>query len=309
MTATCTDATGRDCRSELNLDAHLGNANGFFEWGGSNFSHSAEHIVISTQAGSTYLRARLRTQHKSWRDARVNISERVANLNGELRYVGGSEPKIAHSQDFLGEERDFISTAISDTINDLRELFTGPPLFSSPAPRPQPRSRPVPSQSSESDTFSPSADHFESRSSHTDLENVSTSTETSILDSQSEALIFQKGEPPAYDDAAKTDSNAKKQQEEVQDHEDVVMEQIKNFLLSGTGHNVQSFKTETGSRRFVLKQDDVEVKTLTIHDRTLFDQDDYRRDSSSTLSDHGKYQPRCMTPSVVDGEDEYDFLN
>ena len=302
MTATCTDTTGLNCRSELNLDAHLGNANGFFEWGGANFSHSAEHIVITTQGGSTYLHARLRTQHKSWRDARVNISERIANLNGELRYVGSSEPKIAHSQEFLGEERDFLSTAISDTMNDLRGLFTGPPLFSSPAPRSQTRSRPTQNQRSESGV---SADHFESRPSHIDLEDATTTpTETSILDSQSEALISQKDVPPAYNDTTKTDVS-----DVAQDHEDVVMQQIKDFLFSGTGHSVHSFKTEKGSRKFVLRQDDVEMKTLTIHDRTLFDQDDYRRDSSSTLSDHGQYQSRCMTPSVVDGEDEYDFLN
>ncbi|KAK1590486.1 CVNH domain-containing protein [Colletotrichum navitas] len=70
--------------AEYNLNECLGNSNGSFEWGGSNFAQSAEdiHFSIEGDAGVPVLRARLFNVEGQPIDCNVNLSERIGNDNG-----------------------------------------------------------------------------------------------------------------------------------------------------------------------------------------------------------------------------------
>ncbi|OGM45669.1 cyanovirin-N [Aspergillus bombycis] len=82
----CENGEWREAR--VNLDEHLGNDNGHFQWGGRNFSGSAEDVHFSIEGGDNVpvLRANLRDQsgNMQWRD--VNLGERVSNDNGYFKF-------------------------------------------------------------------------------------------------------------------------------------------------------------------------------------------------------------------------------
>ncbi|KAL3483530.1 Cyanovirin-N [Aspergillus germanicus] len=75
--------------AELNLDEILGNDNGHFQWGGENFSHSAEDTSFNIEGGASVpiLRARLRNEEGDVNGADVNLTERIGNDNGSFVFV------------------------------------------------------------------------------------------------------------------------------------------------------------------------------------------------------------------------------
>ncbi|KAK1758821.1 Cyanovirin-N [Echria macrotheca] len=77
---------GEHVDAEFDLNTVLGNNNGNFEWGGSDFSHSAEEVTFSIEGDESVpvLRARLRNMegNAEWRD--VNLSERITNQGGSF---------------------------------------------------------------------------------------------------------------------------------------------------------------------------------------------------------------------------------
>ncbi len=75
--------TGSLNNSAFDLNQVLGNNNGFFNWGGKDFSLSARNVSI---LGST-LSAELRRIDGSWGWASVNLDERITNSDGNLKYV------------------------------------------------------------------------------------------------------------------------------------------------------------------------------------------------------------------------------
>lgn len=59
-------------------------APGKFEWGGENFSHSAENVSFSIEGGASVpvLRADLRTVDGQLVHGDINLAERIENQNG-----------------------------------------------------------------------------------------------------------------------------------------------------------------------------------------------------------------------------------
>lgn len=62
---------------------------GRFEWGGVNFTESAENVTFSIEGGGAVpvLRANLRNAEGNSQGADVNLSERVENDNGNLVFI------------------------------------------------------------------------------------------------------------------------------------------------------------------------------------------------------------------------------
>ncbi|KAM3438579.1 hypothetical protein MY4824_003118 [Beauveria thailandica] len=88
LRATLRNDNGEDVDSELDLNSCLSNSNGRFEWGGAEFSQSAENISFTLEGDAQVpvLRARLRGSDETY-DADVNLAERIANNNGSLSFV------------------------------------------------------------------------------------------------------------------------------------------------------------------------------------------------------------------------------
>ncbi|KAM7200701.1 Cyanovirin-N [Naviculisporaceae sp. PSN 640] len=79
---------GEQVDAEFDLNSVIGNNNGNFEWGGADFSHSAEDISFSIEGDENVpiLRARLTDVegNSEWRD--INLSERITNQNGQFAF-------------------------------------------------------------------------------------------------------------------------------------------------------------------------------------------------------------------------------
>ncbi|PWY86894.1 Cyanovirin-N [Aspergillus heteromorphus CBS 117.55] len=74
--------------STFDLNECLGNNEGRFQWGGSNFSESAQDIQFHIEGGDNVpvLRARLANSEDQFSDADVNLAEHITNNNGVLEY-------------------------------------------------------------------------------------------------------------------------------------------------------------------------------------------------------------------------------
>ncbi|KAF1851275.1 Cyanovirin-N [Cucurbitaria berberidis CBS 394.84] len=74
--------------SEIDLDNHLGNDNGYFQWDGVGFSGSAQNVEFSIEGDGSVpvLRATLTDGEGNGQTRDVNLSERVANNDGNFVY-------------------------------------------------------------------------------------------------------------------------------------------------------------------------------------------------------------------------------
>ncbi|KAK3988780.1 CVNH domain-containing protein [Cladorrhinum sp. PSN332] len=74
--------------AEINLNDFIGNDNGNFQWGGNNFSDSAEGISFSLEGDDNVpiLRAGLKDVEGNvqWRD--INLAERLGNAGGNFNW-------------------------------------------------------------------------------------------------------------------------------------------------------------------------------------------------------------------------------
>ncbi|KAL7271238.1 hypothetical protein RUND412_006006 [Rhizina undulata] len=77
---------GSKRQADVDLDRVLGNNDGHFQWNGENFTESAKDVKFSIEGGGAVpvLRAQLRTANGEWREADVNLAERIDNVNGDL---------------------------------------------------------------------------------------------------------------------------------------------------------------------------------------------------------------------------------
>ncbi|KAE8140742.1 Cyanovirin-N [Aspergillus pseudotamarii] len=82
----CEDGQWREAR--VNLDEHLGNDDGHFQWGGQNFSETAKDVHFAIEGGSNVpvLRAQLRDRNGNYQPRDVNLGERVYNANGYFHF-------------------------------------------------------------------------------------------------------------------------------------------------------------------------------------------------------------------------------
>lgn len=73
----------------MGMSLHFDFTTGSFEWGGQNFSHTAEDISFHLEGDSNVpvLRARLASSDGALHDADVNLAERIGNENGSFAFV------------------------------------------------------------------------------------------------------------------------------------------------------------------------------------------------------------------------------
>ncbi len=106
LRARLSNSGGDEVDAEIDLNQLIGNNNGMlalpsslsetithhqkgsFEWGGENFSHSAEDITFAVEgSGAPILRAGLRNLDGNLEYRDINLAERVGN-NGGSFYFG-----------------------------------------------------------------------------------------------------------------------------------------------------------------------------------------------------------------------------
>ncbi|KAE8381077.1 CVNH domain-containing protein [Aspergillus bertholletiae] len=70
----------------VDLNVHLGNNNGHFQWDGHNFSETARGVHFAIEGGGQVpvLRAELRDEEGNWESRDVNLAERIINENGHF---------------------------------------------------------------------------------------------------------------------------------------------------------------------------------------------------------------------------------
>jgi hypothetical protein len=83
LSAECRTPTGAWQLSALDLDDHLENSDGAFEWEGTNFSYSAQDVHLE----DTMLFARLCMNCGQYPIAWVNLDTHIANAQGHLEYT------------------------------------------------------------------------------------------------------------------------------------------------------------------------------------------------------------------------------
>ncbi|KAI5460587.1 Cyanovirin-N [Mariannaea sp. PMI_226] len=74
--------------AQIDLDNYVGNNLGSFDWGGENFSHSAEDITFSLEGDDNVpiLRAILGDGEGNQIPADLNLAERISKDNGEFNF-------------------------------------------------------------------------------------------------------------------------------------------------------------------------------------------------------------------------------
>ncbi|KAF8463902.1 Cyanovirin-N [Kalaharituber pfeilii] len=87
LIATANDANGDAVPNKIRLDDFIGNDNGRFDWGGENFTETAQNITFSVEAGVPVLRAQLADVDGNLHSADVNLAERIENKDGQLVFA------------------------------------------------------------------------------------------------------------------------------------------------------------------------------------------------------------------------------
>ncbi|QRV93568.1 CVNH domain protein [Ceratobasidium sp. AG-Ba] len=86
LVAECERAGGRGfANSTLNLNTCLGNIDGSFKWGQTDYSLTALNVRLE----GTVLKARLQRAESAaeFKESQVNLDDHIENHNGQLRYT------------------------------------------------------------------------------------------------------------------------------------------------------------------------------------------------------------------------------
>ncbi|KAI5814545.1 Cyanovirin-N [Pyronema omphalodes] len=87
LVANLDNGSGEFTEARIDLNTVLGNENGRFNWGGCDFSGSAENVSLETAAdGMPILRADLRNEDGNLCPANVNLTERLINHFGQFQF-------------------------------------------------------------------------------------------------------------------------------------------------------------------------------------------------------------------------------
>ena len=79
LCADCRNRSGQYRSSSLDLDKHLGNKNGVFEWGGVWFSKSARDVYYINDGDRFILHATLLKMNGAWKESKIDLTDRIAN--------------------------------------------------------------------------------------------------------------------------------------------------------------------------------------------------------------------------------------
>ncbi|KAJ4288886.1 hypothetical protein N0V88_007219 [Collariella sp. IMI 366227] len=82
------NVNGEEVDAEVDLNQFIGNNDGNFEWGGENFSGSAEDINFSLEGDDNVpiLRAGLMNMEGELVYRDINLSERIGNNDGQFEF-------------------------------------------------------------------------------------------------------------------------------------------------------------------------------------------------------------------------------
>ncbi|KAI9741746.1 MAG: hypothetical protein M1834_000132 [Cirrosporium novae-zelandiae] len=83
---------GENVDAHIDLNHHIGNDNGRFEWGGHGFANTAKNVTFSIEGDGTVpvLRASLSKENGEQSNSDINLSERIKNRDGA--FVFGINP-------------------------------------------------------------------------------------------------------------------------------------------------------------------------------------------------------------------------
>ncbi|OGM47928.1 hypothetical protein ABOM_002738 [Aspergillus bombycis] len=80
---------GRYIPRKIRLDDHIGNTDGWFIWGGSNFSNSARNVTLEETPWGPKLCADLPMINGGSRGRQgMMLSDKIRNNDGHLKFLG-----------------------------------------------------------------------------------------------------------------------------------------------------------------------------------------------------------------------------
>ncbi|KAL1979791.1 hypothetical protein VTN96DRAFT_5198 [Rasamsonia emersonii] len=89
LVAQVKDAHGRFHHNRVRLDKHIGNSDGWFIWGGENFTRSARDIRLEHGPRGPKLTAELPMINGGFRERQgIDLADRIENRDGHLVYLG-----------------------------------------------------------------------------------------------------------------------------------------------------------------------------------------------------------------------------
>lgn len=87
LTSTCKSVSGRPSQAGIQLNNYIANINGNLRWRrNGNFIASSRHCELDFVSGVTVLLCDTRRANGSWTSSLLTLDERIANLDGALRY-------------------------------------------------------------------------------------------------------------------------------------------------------------------------------------------------------------------------------
>ncbi|KAF4179759.1 hypothetical protein CNMCM8927_003519 [Aspergillus lentulus] len=89
LLANVRDSHGQLIQRKIRLDDHIGNTDGWFIWGGTNFTRTARNISLEHTAYGPKLCAELQTRDGGWSRGLqgIMLSEKIANNDGHLKFL------------------------------------------------------------------------------------------------------------------------------------------------------------------------------------------------------------------------------
>ncbi|KAL1970788.1 hypothetical protein VTN77DRAFT_2622 [Rasamsonia byssochlamydoides] len=83
------DAHGSYHSNRIRLDKHIGNSDGWFIWGGENFTRSARDIRLEHGPNGPKLTAELPMINGGFRGRQgIDLADKIENQNGHLVFLG-----------------------------------------------------------------------------------------------------------------------------------------------------------------------------------------------------------------------------
>ncbi|KAJ9298593.1 hypothetical protein DTO271G3_3560 [Paecilomyces variotii] len=83
------DVDGNWHPNRLRLDDIIGNSDGWFIWGGRDFTHSAREIHLEHGANGPHLTAELPMRDGGYRERQgIDLADKIRNENGRLIFLG-----------------------------------------------------------------------------------------------------------------------------------------------------------------------------------------------------------------------------
>ncbi|KAJ5348223.1 Cyanovirin-N [Penicillium brevicompactum] len=89
LLAAAGNGHGENIPSQLRLDDHIGNSDGYFSWQGHRFTQTAKNIQLSFRNDGVWLEADISEVNGGERGRQgINLSDHIENRGGKLVFVG-----------------------------------------------------------------------------------------------------------------------------------------------------------------------------------------------------------------------------